>query len=134
MKPYLILPLLISLLLVCQSSGEESPVFIQQVGEFSIPDSKNRIVVTEEGDWIQFRIRGAGPMEPAIRKTSDWFIYILDKDHYWVHLGAGRLFYYSWQSDTHISFAEWTYPRMGNTQIPKPVENRMKKYSEQAAT
>jgi hypothetical protein len=127
MKSICLLSLLFFLIGSHPGHGAENPRFFDRVGEYSIPDSKDPIVVTEEGDWIQFRIRGFGPTDPAIRKTDDWFIYLEDKDHVWVHLGSGRLFYYSWQSDTRSRVDEWSYPNLGAVQLPKPVEDRLKK-------
>jgi|688.fasta_scaffold1166667_1 hypothetical protein len=128
MKSKALLHLLLALVLIAPGFGADAPTFIDQVGEFRITDSKDKIVVTEQGDQIQFRIRGSGPLEPAIQKKSrDWFIYVEDKNHYWVHLGGGRLFYYTWQTDSRARIDEWTYPQMGDVKLPKPVEDRINK-------
>jgi len=127
MKSTTLLQLLVTIVLITPSFAADLPMFIEQVGEFTIPKSQDKIVVTEHGDQIQFRIRGSGPLEPAIRKANDWFIYVEDRNHFWVHLGGGRLFYYSWQTDSRSRVDEWTYPRMGNATLPKPVEDRINK-------
>ena len=106
---------------------EKTIKFIDTVGEFPIPATAEIVRVTEIQSLIQFRIRGVGPVEPVIQKNKGWFIAVVDKDHVWVHLGAGRLFYYSWQSETQSRVDEWTYPNLGDAKLPKEVEDRLRK-------
>jgi hypothetical protein len=127
MKLFVALVFLMSAVSLQPIIAKDNSKFIDKVGEFPITGSDNKIKVTSEGDRIQFRIRSSGPATSAIQSTSDWFIYTVDKDHFWVHLGEGRFYYYSWQSDNQILINEWTYPRMGKIPLPKVVEQRIKK-------
>jgi hypothetical protein len=126
MKLILILLLLIGASCLDPLFASEDERFIDTIGEFNIPESVDKIQVTAETEAIQFRIRGAGPSKPVISDKNDWFIYPVDKDHFWVYLGNGRLFYYSWQSDSRSRVDEWTYPLMGDVPLPKAVEERIK--------
>ncbi len=123
------------ILLVMSASGLASQAiqFIDQTGKFAIPGSTDSIVVRKAKSMIQFRIREFGPNEPIISISSDWFIAVVDKDRYWVHLGNGRLFYYSWESDSKSRVEEWTYPNLGAIPLPKEVEDRIKNTAEQGA-
>ena len=105
--------------------------FIEEIGEFPVVNTDYDVVVTKEQEHIQFRIRGSGPLKPAISKDAKWFIAMVDANHFWVHLGGGRLFFYSWQSETRSRVDEWTYPRMGEVKLPEEIEERMRKLVEQ---
>lgn len=123
---------LLSLFCLSQTIAAETTIqFIDKIGEFSISGMKETIKITRTADHVQFRIRGSGPAEPAIHAESGWFIAVVDKDHFWVHLGGGRLFYYSW-SYPHARIDEWTYPKLGNVKPPPEVEARLKAITSKA--
>ncbi len=101
--------------------------FYDSVGTHSIPDSGESVIISGVENKIQFRIRGAGPSEPLIRRDGGWFIASVTKDQFWVHLGEGRLFYYSWRSDKSSRVDEWKYPNLGSVALPPEIEAKLKR-------
>lgn len=127
MKILFAISILLSVFLPHLAKSEGTNRFIDRTGVFAIAGLNEKIQVSQESDMIQFRIRGTGPSRPLIHKESNWFIYTEDENHFWVHVGSGRLLLYSWQSPTRARIDEWTYPETGEVQLPKPVEQRIKK-------
>ncbi len=116
----------IAIVFICGSLfAGEGIRFIDHIGEFPLEGTNEKIVVKEDLHAIQFRIRGLGPAHPAIQKGNDWFIAVVDNNHIWVHLGAGRLFYYSWPSKNCSKVDEWTYPHIGKAVLPEIVQKRL---------
>src|SRR4051794_32201804 len=127
MKSLLLSAHCILLLLTGACASESQTRFIDSAGAFDIPLLEEKIEVTHVGDLIQFRIRGTGPKDPIIISGDQWFIAMVDKDHFWVHLGKGRLFYFTWQANNHSRVDEWTYPNLGSEKLPVDVEERLRK-------
>jgi len=123
-----IIRLFLTIILISCTAYSGSITFLESPGVFPIPGSKEVIEITKQNDKIQFRIRGSGPSEPIIIPTSGWFVAVIDKDHAWVHLGGGRLFYYSWlnESGSHSRVDEWQYPKMGAVLLPSEIEQRIR--------
>ena len=120
----------VSWVLLSASAYAESVVFRDLVGRWRIFGTDEFVEITETPQGMHFKIRDCETSdEEHIDKNADWFIAMVDQDHFWAHLGGGRLQFYAWEKvpKNSLHITEYMYPKLRDVELPPQVEARMRK-------
>lgn len=107
--------------------------FMDTIGTWDLGGKDGAIVTSETSTHIQYRIRGNGPAKPQIEKGKDWFIAMLDKDHFLIYLGDGKFHSISQErtskTSTSTEIASFTMSNLCGRTLPPEVLERVERGS-----
>lgn len=122
--------IVIAWVLLSASARAEGVVFRDLVGKWRIFGTDEFVEITETPEGMHFKIRDCETSDEVhIDKNADWFIAMVDQDHFWAHFGGGKLNYFVWKKvpKNGLHITEYMYPKMSDVELPAQVEERMKK-------